>query len=68
MVVKITSKKQSGGITAQNVSLGSTQVNSNSVAKNDGGLNPWRIFVGALGLIASVLGILQYFDISIWGN
>jgi hypothetical protein len=68
MGVKITSKNQSGGITAQNVSLGSEQVNSSPVVKKDGGLISWRIIVGAVGFLASILGILQYFDISIWGN
>ncbi|MCX6325039.1 MAG: hypothetical protein NT144_00075 [Bacteroidia bacterium] len=63
---KITSKNQSGGITAQNVSFdnGSNQFNVPNDNKNE---KNWKkiilIISGIIAFLASVVTILAYFDI-----
>jgi hypothetical protein len=71
MKTKITSKNQSGGVTGQNVNIvGNVQfAGLESVPLVKG--TPWsraRAWcVGAVGLIASIFGILEYFGIKLWG-
>jgi hypothetical protein len=73
MNTKVTSKNQSGGVTGQNVSFGpggnvqsagsgsSSSVEAISCRKAVG------LCVGAVGLIASIFGILEYLGIKLWG-
>jgi len=63
---KITSKNQSGGITAQNVSFdnGSSQLNYQDNSKK--GKDRKRLILkisGVIAFIASILTILAYFNI-----
>jgi hypothetical protein len=71
MNTKITSKNQSGGITGQNVSIGGNVQFAGSGSASSVESFSWRKAVrwcaGALGLIASFFGILQYFEIKLWG-
>lgn len=68
---RITSHNQSGGITGKNVSVGSLDQSNAQGGQHQ--LNPkhkrariWKFVLAAMGLIASVLGILQFFGISPW--
>lgn len=70
MNTKITSNNQSGGVTGQNVNIGgNVQSASSGLAPLVKGIS-WRKVVGwcvgAVGLMASVFGILEYFGIKLW--
>ena len=71
MNTKVTSNNQSGGVTGQNVSIGGNVQSANSALTPSAGVNSRRkavkLCIGAVGLIASVLGILEYFGIKLWG-
>ena len=61
--VNVTSDRQSGGITAQNVNTGSgDQLNIPEQTKEDKGLKTifWWIF-GAIGCIAAAVAIYKHF-------
>jgi hypothetical protein len=68
---KITSNNQSGGITAQNVIIGEkSRLTSTSYAPTETGIPLKKIMTwvgGFVGFIASVFGILDYFNITLWG-
>ena len=71
MNTKITSKNQSGGVTGQNVSIGGNVQSAGSGSEPSVKGISWRKAVGwcvgAVGLIASVFGILEYFGVKLWG-
>lgn len=63
--VKITSKNQTGGITAQNVNTsGEGNFSVNEPPEKEGKLKSafWWIF-GLIGATAAVLGIIKYFSL-----
>ena len=59
-MVKISSKNQQGGITAQNVNSVTTEQQPKSSVSL-----LIKIILGTIGLVGSVLTIVQYFDIKI---
>lgn len=68
MVDQVTSHNQSGGITAKNVSIGGGSAGDTQPAPIPRRFKPWHFIAGAIGLAASVLGILQYFGIAPWSS
>lgn len=70
MSTKITSNNQSGGVTGQNVTVTGNISSESSVASLSEPPRLWRRVaawaIGAIGLLASVLGILEYLDIKLW--
>lgn len=70
MSTKISSTNQSGGITGQNVTVTGNVASESSVISQPEPKMPWRKVaawaVGAIGLLASVLGILDYLDVELW--
>jgi hypothetical protein len=70
MSTKITSTNQSGGITGQNVTVTGSVSSQSTVISQPEPKRSWRKVaawvVGAIGLLASVLGILDYFDMKFW--
>jgi hypothetical protein len=71
MNTKITSKNQSGGVTGQNVNIGgnvqSASLGSVPLVEGISWRKAMAWCVGAVGLVASVFGILEYCGIKLWG-
>ncbi len=71
MNTKITSTNQSGGITGQNVNVnGPVQTIAHpppATAPSSGWRRVVAWSVGGVGLVASILGILDYLGIKLWG-
>jgi hypothetical protein len=72
MNTKITSNNQSGGVTGQNVNIGGNVQSAGSTSTPLVEGISWRKTVGRCigavgGLITFVLGILEYFDVKLWG-
>ncbi len=67
---KITSHNQSGGITAQNITVSSSPApaspHAEFVAGQSKGSRIWIYVSSGVALVASIVGILEYFDITPW--
>lgn len=69
MNIKIISNNQSGGVTGQNITVGSNVQSARVSAQPSKLPRSWRkliaLLVGVIGLFASTLGILDYFGINL---
>lgn len=63
-MVKIKSKNQSGGITAQNVNTSNGNFNINSPQKKSG-KKFWKIIITIIFVLAAIVAILEYFKINL---